>query len=240
MSLSIGPVVPGAVLRLRAQFHDDQMAAADPTSPTARHETPAGIFADLTGPAKVDGKTGYYGLSVDTTGWADGLHSVRIAGTVATGKVVATCYTILIDSRLAYLDYSIIAVAAVSYDAKVAAESGNEKLTAERLAKVDDLTFTVPGRVDAAVMDGTGSLDLTYRVLLDTDGDGTPDVPNVGIPGVSCVLTSDALGQVHVGSVKTSDARGYVTWRGLVAGTYYVWREHSAYTFGDPVEVAVE
>ena len=59
-------------------------------------------------------------------------------------------------------------------------------------------------------------------------------------PGTTCVLTSDKLGQIRVGSPKISDSLGGVTWRGLAGGAYYIWRDHPSYSFGDPVEVTVE
>lgn len=86
----------GTSLRLRDQFHDDTGAAADPATPTCRHETPAGVFENLAAPAKIDTKTGYYGVTIDTTGWAAGLHNVRVAGTVASAKDVAKNYSIYI------------------------------------------------------------------------------------------------------------------------------------------------
>lgn len=79
-----------------------------------------------------------------------------------------------------------------------------------------------------------GSKTLAYRVLLDTNGDGVADSPAVGVPGVTCVLTSDLAGDTQVGSAKVTDAQGYATWKGLVAGTYYVWREHPAFSGANP------
>ena len=144
--------------------------------------------------------------------------------------------------------------------AAASAASADGKLTAGRLGKLDSLTFTTALKVDASATvagvptvgeidteltanhgsgswgqaDGAGSLDLAYRVLKDTNGDGTADSPAVGIEGVRCILTSDAAGNTQVGSVKTTDSLGNCTWRGLVAGTYYVWREKGGYEFTDP------
>lgn len=87
--------------------------------------------------------------------------------------------------------------------------------------------------------DSTSSKTLVYRVLLDRLGDGIPDVPNVGVAGVTCILTSDIGGTVQIGSAKVTDAQGFVTFRGLVAGTFYVWRDDPRYRFVNPVVVVV-
>lgn len=87
--------------------------------------------------------------------------------------------------------------------------------------------------------DSTGTKTLSYRVLLDSNGDGVADVPNVGIASATCILTSDSSGAVQIGSAKVSDAQGYVTFRGLVAGTYYVWRDHPRYRFANPIVIVV-
>lgn len=86
--------------------------------------------------------------------------------------------------------------------------------------------------------DNGGGISWTYRVLLDTDGDGVADVPEVGIPNITCTLTSDLAGTVQIASAKVSDSRGNATWHGLAAGTYYVWREGPGFSGTNPdVEV---
>lgn len=315
----LGDMVAGETVPVRAQFHDDTGAAADPTGPFARMETGSGTFVDLTAPTKRDSKTGYFGSDVDTSGYAAGIRTIRIGGTVATDKAVAAVYGFrvvahraeaisqtsgkvtvgtcddksgyaltsaydkskddvlaplavvddLVDTLIArltaaragYLDKLNVSGtlahsdAAATYradvsgvaDAKAAAEAAAEaaglaKAAAEALpdaATIDAQLTGSHGGGSWGAADGPGDIDLTYRVLLDSDGDGEPDVPNVGIPGAACVLTSDVGGVVRIGSSKTSDSLGNVTWRGLAAGTYYVWREHPAYLFRDPVIVEV-
>ena len=88
MSDYLGEFVAGESVPVRAQFHDSSGNAADPTSPTLRIEGPtAGTFTDGTTPTKRDGKTGYYGTDVDTSGNAEGYYVARVAGT-AGGHVV--------------------------------------------------------------------------------------------------------------------------------------------------------
>jgi hypothetical protein len=88
----LGEIVAGETVPVRAQFHNDTGAAADPTDPFARMETGSGTFADLSTPTKRDSKTGYFGVDISTTGFAAGIRTVRIGGTVATNKAVAAVY----------------------------------------------------------------------------------------------------------------------------------------------------
>jgi len=88
----LGEILIGETVPIRAQFHDDTGTAADPATPFARMETGAGTFTSLTTPAKIDAKVGYYGTNIVTTGYAEGIRTVRIGGTVATDKVVAAVY----------------------------------------------------------------------------------------------------------------------------------------------------
>jgi len=293
----LGEIVAGEAVPVRAQFHDDTGAAADPTAPFARMETGSGTFADLTAPTKRDSKTGYFGVDIDTTGFAAGIRTVRIGGTVATNKAVAAVYgfrvvahraesaakpsdlpsVATLESRLTaaragYLDkLNVSGTIALAGEAAAAVAPLGTPLQADDYtppptdyARPEDVQLTVnPTVLDpterssiaAAVdttlstshgagswgaADGPGDIDCTYRVLLDSDGDGVPDDPPVGIPGAACMLTSDEAGAVRVGSMKVADSLGNVTWRGLVAGTYYVWREHPLYSFRDPVTVIVE
>lgn len=109
-----------------------------------------------------------------------------------------------------------------------------------RAAKLDLLPDTVVASkvdVDAAkaAIDGNGGdLTLPYRILLDSNGDGVADDPPVGIPGIKCILTSDLGGAVRIGSVRYTDSQGWAYWRGLVAGTYYVWRDDPRFTGANP------
>jgi len=88
--------------------------------------------------------------------------------------------------------------------------------------------------------DGTGSIQLTFRMLLDSDNDGVPDDPPVGVPDVRCLLFTDAAGTQPVGAVKLTDTQGYARWYGLAAGTYYMRREKAGMLFDDdPLAVEV-
>ena len=86
----LGRHVAGTSIWYGAHFHSDQGNVEDPTTPTARIRTPAGAWSDLTTPAKQDGKTGFYGGTVDTTGFAAGQYSIAMQGVVTTAKTVGT------------------------------------------------------------------------------------------------------------------------------------------------------
>ena len=79
----IGDVVPYVL-----DFHDDNAQLADPATPTARLRALAGTWSDLTAPAKQDAKTGLFGGTIDTAGYAAGLYFVDVRGVVATAKTV--------------------------------------------------------------------------------------------------------------------------------------------------------
>lgn len=69
-----------------------------------------------------------------------------------------------------------------------------------------------------------GAEAFTYT-LTSTEG-GTP------IEGASVWVTTDSAGN-HTIASGTTDAAGVVTFY-LQAGTYYVWRAHSGYSFSNP------
>lgn len=83
----LGRFKAGSTIRYSVQFHDDSNTTVDPTSPAARHRKPDDTFANLAAPAKLDAKTGWYGGSIDTTGFATGSHEVRVSGTVDAHEV---------------------------------------------------------------------------------------------------------------------------------------------------------
>ena len=88
----LGRFTAGASVFYGANFHSDQGTLENPTSPAARLRTPAGSWSDLTAPAEVDSKTGFFGGTIDTSGFADGQYTVRMSGTVTTAKDVATMF----------------------------------------------------------------------------------------------------------------------------------------------------
>ena len=93
----LGKFKAGDTVKYRGNFHNDTGTLENPTSPEAQIEKPDASFTALTAPAIINAKVGHYGGSIDTTGFAVGQHLIRMAGTVATAKTVATefCFTIV-------------------------------------------------------------------------------------------------------------------------------------------------
>lgn len=93
----LGEFKAGTSVFYAANFHNDTGTLEDPTSPEAQIRNAAGTWSALAAPAKQNTKTGHFGGSVDTTGFSVGQHVIRMAGTVATAKTVATefCFTIV-------------------------------------------------------------------------------------------------------------------------------------------------
>lgn len=83
----LGTFKVGDTIRYSVNFHNDANTTADPANPAARHRKPDNTYAALAAPVKLDGKTGWYGGSIDTTGFAVGSHEVRISGTVDAHEV---------------------------------------------------------------------------------------------------------------------------------------------------------
>jgi hypothetical protein len=88
----LGRFTPGAAVFYGAVFHSDQGTAENPTSPTARLRTPAGVWSDLPTPTQQDSAIGLYGGSVDTTALAAGQYLIHLRGTVSTAKTVACVF----------------------------------------------------------------------------------------------------------------------------------------------------
>jgi len=88
----LGRFVAGASVFYGASFHNDVGTLEDPTDPAARIRTPAGAWSNLSTPTKQDSQTGFYGGSIDTTGFSAGQYIVRLSGTVSSSKNVATVF----------------------------------------------------------------------------------------------------------------------------------------------------
>lgn len=93
----LGEFKAGDTVFYAANFHNDTDTIEDPTSPEAQIRNSAGTWSALTAPAKQNTKTGHYGGTIDTTGYSVGQHVIRMAGTVATAKTIATefCFTVV-------------------------------------------------------------------------------------------------------------------------------------------------
>ena len=77
----------GTTIPIRWQMNNADGTPVDPTGPFARLETGSGSFSDLAAPTKRDGKTGYYGVDVDTSAWTAGtIYTIRTGGTNDKGE----------------------------------------------------------------------------------------------------------------------------------------------------------
>ena len=94
----LGVFSVGETVKYRVNFHDDQGQLENPTSPGGRLETPAGVFSDLPTPVIINGKTGHYGGSVDTTGFVSGQYFIHVTGDVSTAKSTATKLSFTVEA----------------------------------------------------------------------------------------------------------------------------------------------
>lgn len=168
----LGEYKAGASIFYAANFHNDTGTLEDPTSPEAQIRNSAGTWSALTAPAKQNTKTGHYGGTVDTTGFSVGQHIIRMAGTVATAKTVATEFCFNIVANIESDTYS-----------RLGAPSG-ASLSADILAvKTDTGNIGVAG----AGLTGLGdsrltNLDATVTSRLPSAGYTAPD--NAGIAAI--------------------------------------------------------
>ena len=86
--LYLGAYKQGQALPYMMYFHDEWGELADPSTPSARLRSPAGVWSTATAPTKQDSQTGLFGGTIDTTLLTPGLYNLAVKGTVATAKAV--------------------------------------------------------------------------------------------------------------------------------------------------------
>ncbi len=86
----LGAVKAGTQVKYRSVWDKADTTVQDPTVNSARLESPSGVFTNLSTPVKIDAQTGYFGGTVDTTGFASGQWTIRQQGT--TDKVKSTVF----------------------------------------------------------------------------------------------------------------------------------------------------
>lgn len=168
----LGLYKAGTTVKYRSNFHNDTGTLENPTSPAAEREDPSGTFTALTAPDIINAKTGHYGGSIDTTGFASGQHFIRMQGTVSTAKTVATafCFQIVAfdPADAAGLGLSRVDAAVTTRLADTDYTSPDNAGIAAVQAKTDSLTFTVAGKVDS---------NTTYVAGTAVSGSGTTEAP---------------------------------------------------------------
>jgi hypothetical protein len=150
----LGRFTAGASVFYGANFHSDQGTLVDPAAPAARLRDAAGSWSDLAAPAKQDGKTGFFGGTIDTTGFAAGQYIVRMSGTVATAKDVATVFSVEVGPAPTVLTGD-------AYARLGAAGAGLTALGDARLANLDAAVSTRSTYAGGAVASVTAAVELT-------------------------------------------------------------------------------
>src|SRR3990170_313894 len=161
----LGKFKAGDTVRYRANFHNDTGTLENPTSPEAQIEKPDASFTALTAPAIINAKTGHYGGSIDTTGFAVGQHLIRMAGTVATAKTVATEFCFTVVANIESDTYAIVNHT----------DYGNAKL----------VRSTTPG--NALDVSATGEAGLDFNNIKDASAPKT--LTNITVPTVTDITT---------------------------------------------------
>ena len=190
----LGKFKAGDTVKYRANFHNDTGTIENPTSPEAQLEKPDASFTALTVPAIINSKTGHYGGSVDTTGFTVGQHLIRMAGTVATAKTVATEFSFIIVGNVEKDVYDIVGHA--SY--------GNAQLVRSTTpANTLDVSATGEAGMDFNnIKDATGAKTLTNITV--------PTVTSI-TNGVTVATNSDKTGYSIAGTKTTLDALNDIT-----------------------------
>lgn len=73
-----------------------------------------------------------------------------------------------------------------------------------------------------------GPHPLSFRLLLDSNRDGIPDDPPVGVGGITCHLLAHGT-HTRIRESVTTDSQGWAYWHGLAAGTYDVDPDAAGY-----------
>jgi hypothetical protein len=152
----LGEFKAGTSVFYGANFHNDTGTIEDPTSPEAQQRTPAGAWSGLTAPAKQNSKTGFYGGTIDTTGYAVGEYIIRMAGTVTTAKTTATIFSFTIVANIASDTYSEVTNG--TYGLSHLAKPGDEMILSSAYddAKTASQFDPATDEVDIGKVKGTG------------------------------------------------------------------------------------
>lgn len=175
----LGEFKAGATVKYRANFHNDTGTLESPTSPEAQIEKPDASFTALTAPAVINAKIGHFGGSIDTTGFAVGQHIIRMAGTVATAKTVATefCFTIVANvesDTYAIVNHATYGNAQLATAAALAIVAGYvDTEVAAILAAVDTEVGAIKAKTDALPADPASNTQVNTRLA--TSGYTAPD-----------------------------------------------------------------
>ncbi|MBI5598656.1 MAG: hypothetical protein HY890_02835 [Deltaproteobacteria bacterium] len=202
MMIYLGEFKAGDGVFYAANYHSDQGTLEDPTSPEAQIKNPAGVWTVLTAPAKQNAKTGHYGGTIDTTGFAAGQYIIRMAGSVTTSKSVATEFSFLIVGNTAKEVYDRVgAPAGASLCNDIAQIYGaiDTEISTILAAVTDKTGYSLSATgVDAIldeVVEGTLTLRQMVRIMAaalagKTSGGGTTTISFTGLDGATTRITA--------------------------------------------------
>lgn len=240
MSDFLGKFKPGDLVFYSDIFHDDTGNRVDPTTPYAKLRTSAGVWSDLTVPAKQNTQTGHFGGSIDTTGFTEGQWTIEMGGVVATAKNVAKTFNFQVEA---------IDNADIHGHVSGLVNPDNASITAIK-AQTDKIIFDGSNKVSAtATVDNTAIANAVDSKLSTVHGSGqwggilgakactytlTESDLVTPIADVDIYVTTDLAGNNVIASGKT-DAYGIMQPKPMLDdGTYYFWRSKSGYNFVNP------
>ncbi|MHB1167350.1 MAG: hypothetical protein ACYC3E_00050 [Carboxydocellales bacterium] len=196
----LGDFKAGEIVMYWLAFNNDAGSAENPTSPFANRIAPDGTLTALPAPTQQNAITGLYGGTVNTTGFANGIHAIHAGGTVTTAK---TPHAVITFRIIANTEKDVIdSVAALQADL---GDPSAESVTI--LSKVKDLDK------------GSGTI---ARTLSSMGADYIAKLNSVALAGVTvkAYLKTDLT---HIKGQITTDAAGDGTlYLSSVSGTAYV------------------
>ena len=152
--LYLGAYKQGQALPYMMYFHDEYGELADPSTPSARLRSPAGVWSTATAPTKQDSQTGLFGGTIDTTLLTPGLYNLAVKGTVATAKAVGCVIAFHVIANTEDDLVSLFGAATVEITSPVAS-SGTITLYAG-----DDYPQAHARQISVAVADASHALGL--------------------------------------------------------------------------------
>ena len=149
----------------------------DPATPAARQRTPAGVWSDLTAPAKQDGKTGFYGGTIDTTGYANGQYIIRITGDPASGVTQSGLFCFEIGPGPADLQtiksQAVTCAAGVTVLASVGTAATSTAQTGDAFARIgatgSGLTSLMPATAGLLIKKNVELANFEFALFSSTD-----------------------------------------------------------------------
>ncbi|RJO61097.1 MAG: hypothetical protein C4542_07365 [Dehalococcoidia bacterium] len=191
----LGEFKAGDSVFYAANFHNDTGTVEDPSAVAAQLRASNGTWSDLTAPAKQNSKVGHYGGTIDTTGFSAGQHVIRMAGTVTTGKAVATEFCFMLVANTAADIYARLgAPAGASVSADVAAIKSE---TATILADTNELQTNQGDWLTATGFSTHSAADVwavATRALTDKAGF------SLSAAGVDAIWDEEQAGHVTAGT----------------------------------------